>query len=216
LINIKNFISPYTKGHDIELYLNCFERSCEQVGIPKEKWPLYLQSLLTTELIVVTAQLPLNEALDYECVKLKLLERFQLTTDAARAKFRAMKKEEEQSFPDYAYKLRSSLNTWTKLAGVDSLEKSLDLILMEQFVRDFPPQVRNFIQEKTEITNVEKAALLSEDWVIRKKTNQIEAARLNPKPRDVNANNATQAKPQNANGNTNANGSKQNGRRNNR
>jgi hypothetical protein len=71
-----------------------------------------LQSLLTTELIVVTAQLPLEEALNYDVVKSKLLERFQLTTDAD---------ENRRSGREISCKARQDANTQV-VEGINEIE----------------------------------------------------------------------------------------------
>src|SRR5207253_209555 len=177
-INIKNYMSAYDGKADINLYLIQFERSCLQAEIPKSKWSLYLQALLTTELVTVTAQLPDEEARDYDVVKCKLLERFQLTADSARIKFRALDKGNKQTFPDFAFGLRTHFNSWLKLSGANNYEKLCDIILMEHFISKCPPVVKYWLQDKDKLEIIETTALLAKEYVVRRKTNQQEAAKF--------------------------------------
>ena len=189
-INFKNYMATYDGKADINLYLVQFERSCLHAEIPKSKWSLHLQALLTTELVTVTAQLPDEEARDYDVVKSKLLERFQLTSDSARLKFRALDKGNEQTFPDFAFGLRTHFNSWLKLSGANNYEKLCDLILMEHFISKCPPVVKCWPQDKDKLEKIEPTALLAEEYVVRRKTNQQEAAKFKEnKPAQVNPTN---------------------------
>src|SRR5207253_9878038 len=206
-INIKNYIAPYDGKADINLYLVQFERSCLMADIPERRWCLHLQALLTSELITVTAQLSAEDAKDYQTVKAKLLERFQLTSDSARIKFRSVEKSNDQNFPDFAFLLRTHLNSWLKLSKIKTLEELVDLVAMEHFMNKCPPYVKYWLQDKGPQTKIEATALLAEEYVIRRKTNQAEASKLSgTKPKEASpASTASKAQGSNPKGN---NGSK--------
>src|SRR5207253_7469151 len=147
--------------------------------IPESRWCLHLEALLTTELITVTAQLSAEDAKEYQTVKAKLLERFQLTSDSARIKFRSLEKTNEQTFPDFAFALRTHLNSWIKLAKVSTFEELLDLVAMEHFIGKCPNHVKYWLQDKGPLTKIEVAALQAEEYVIRRHTNHMEANGVN-------------------------------------
>ena len=178
-INIKNYIAPYDGKADINLYLVQFERSCVMADIPERRWCLHLQALLTSELITVTAQLSESDSKDYQTVKAKLLERFQLTSDSARIKFRSVEKSNDQTFPDFAFMLRTHLNSWLKLSKVETFEELVDLVAMEHFISKCPPYVKYWLQDRGPQTKTEDTALLAEEHVICRKTNQAEASQAN-------------------------------------
>ena len=175
--------------------------------IPERRWCLHLQALLTSELITVSAQLSAEDAKDYQTVKAKLLERFQLTSDSARIKFRSVEKSNDQTFPDFAFLLRTHLNSWLKLSKIKTLEELVDLVAMEHFMNKCPPYVKYWLQDKGPQAKIEATALLAEEYVVRRRANQAEATNNGTKPKELNSGNSAK--------NGNQNGKPPNGQRNN-
>ena len=174
-IDIKKFMPMYTPSCDITLFLKQFERSIAQAEVPKSKWALHLQSLLTGELCTVIAGLSDEEACDYDVVKSKLLARFQITPDAAKVKFRGLEKSDEQTYSDLAYQMKTHFEQWLKLAKVDGdYHKLVELMCLEQYLNKCPNNLKYWLQEKEQVTTIEQAALLSDDYVTRRKVSSQE------------------------------------------
>ena len=84
--------------------------------------------------------------------------------------------------------LRTHLSSWIKLSKVETFEELIDLIAMEHFINKCPPYVKYWLQDKGPQTKIEATALLAEEYVIRRKTNQAEASKLSGvKPKEANS-----------------------------
>src|SRR5207253_9994243 len=114
--------------------------------------------------------------------------RFQLTSDSARIKFRSVEKTNEQTFPDFAFNLRTHMNSWVKLAEVNTFDGLMDLFAMEHFMAKCPNHVKYWLQDKGPLNKIEAAALLAEEYVVRRRANQADASKVSGnKPKETNS-----------------------------
>ncbi|XP_077564265.1 uncharacterized protein LOC144179693 [Haemaphysalis longicornis] len=113
-VKMKNFMQPYRVGEDIGLFLVNFERTCEKINCARGTWPQRLLTLLPCEAADVVARLTAEQAGNYEAVKKALLDRFRLSAEAFRQRFRGASVRAGESFTEYGYKLKADLTEWLK------------------------------------------------------------------------------------------------------
>ncbi|KAM7308006.1 hypothetical protein ISCGN_011641 [Ixodes scapularis] len=129
---------------------------------------LHLLTLLPGEAADVGARLNTEDASDYEKVKLSLLKKYRLSTEAFRQRFRGDTKKTEQSFTEFAYSLRSNLVEWLKSAEVyGDHDRIVECIGLEQLCKCMPETVRFWVQDKVPETT-QKAAELAEEYLSRR------------------------------------------------
>ncbi|CAN7981074.1 unnamed protein product [Ixodes pacificus] len=138
-LKIKELLQPFKTREDIGLFLVNYERTCDKMGFSRDTWPQHLLPLLPCEAADVVARLNTEDASDYEKVKLSLLKKYRLSTEAFRQRFRGDTKKTEQSITEFAYSLRSNLVEWLKSAEVyGDHDRVVECIGLEQLYKCMP------------------------------------------------------------------------------
>lgn len=164
-----DLMRSYKLGEDIGLFLVNFERTCERQGFSQDTWPQRLLSLLPGEASEVIARLTKEEADEYSEVKSSLLKKYRLSAEGFRQKFRNAVKENNDSYPEFAYKLMANMGEWLKEAkAYGNHDKVLECIGLEQFYQRLPEKVRFWVQDRPDVNTVTKAAELAEEFVTRR------------------------------------------------
>ena len=100
----------------------------------KSTWATQLSPLLTGKAVEVYNRLWPEEAMDYERLKVALLERYDFTERGYREKFREARPEGHESPSQYIFKLKNYFTKWVELAKVEQAFMGVvDLIVREQF-----------------------------------------------------------------------------------
>lgn len=90
-----------------------------------------------------------QESLDYDQVKLSLFQRFRLTAEGYRERFRGSKPENEETAKQYAASLKGFFERWIELAAIKrTFEDLADLVVTEQFIANCHKKVAIFIRER--------------------------------------------------------------------
>ncbi|KAM7281438.1 uncharacterized protein ISCGN_006045 [Ixodes scapularis] len=166
--DMRALLQPFRVGGDMGLYLVNFERVCVKMGLVESSWPQRLLSLLPAEVADVLARLDPTAADDYASVKSYLLRKFRLSPEAFRQKFRETRKGPDESYAEFAYKLKGFLESW--LRGVNSYEdreKVLEQIALEQFLSCIPTGLKEWIQDRPEVETAQKAADYADEYCSR-------------------------------------------------
>ena len=164
---------------DIDDYLMRYERYSEMQGWDRDDYALNLGALLTGKALEVYSRLPLQEANDYEKLKLALLTHFQLTCDDFRKKFNLSRPSSSESATQFLSRLTHFLDRWISLSGVEkTFEGIRDMILKEQFLNAIPRDLAIFIKENAPKDLVEVADLAK----------KYTLARATGNPRDMSRN----------------------------
>ena len=95
---------------DIDDYLMRYERYSEMQGWDRDDYALNLGALLTGKALEVYSRLPLQEANDYEKLKLALLTHFQLTCDDFRKKFNLSRQSSSESATQFLSQLNKRIS----------------------------------------------------------------------------------------------------------
>ncbi|CAN7951514.1 unnamed protein product, partial [Ixodes pacificus] len=166
---MKNLLQPYRVGEDIGLFLVNFERACERASFARESWPHRLLTLLPCEAADVVARLSREDSEDYTKVKSGLLKKYRLSADAFRKRFREVKKKTSESYPEFAYSLKSNLEEWLKGSEVfGDHDKVVECVCLEQFFSTLPEETRYWVQDRPDVKTVQRAAELAEEFSSRR------------------------------------------------
>lgn len=169
LYDMTKLIQAFKVGQDMGLYLVNFERACERARFNRVTWARRLLSVLPCEAAGVIARLSADDSDDYERVKSCLLKKYRLSAEAFRQKFRGVTKKSEASYAEFAYELRSYLVEWMKVAeSYDDKEKILETVALEQFYKTLPESMRTWIQDKSGVDSVYRAADLADEYSSRR------------------------------------------------
>lgn len=162
-------MQPFSVGNDISLYLVNFERTCINAGFGKDTWSQRLLTLLPNEAADVIARMTVEEARDYDKVKLQLRQRYSLSTEALRLKFRKTRRQQGESYSEFAYKAMSFLEEWLKSASAyDDKQSVIQLIALEQFYGTLSEPMRLWIQDKPNVTTLQMTANLADEYCTRR------------------------------------------------
>ncbi|CAN7982926.1 unnamed protein product [Ixodes hexagonus] len=169
LFDMSKLIQPFKVGQDMGLYLVNFERACERARFNRDSWARRLLSVLPCEAAGVIARLSAEDSDDYERVKSCFLKKYRLSAEAFRQKFRSVTKKSDASYAEFAYELRSYLTEWMKVAeSYDDKEKIQEVVALEQFYKTLTEPMRTWIQDKTGVDSVYKAADLADEYSSRR------------------------------------------------
>lgn len=141
---------PFFEDKDnLEDYLRTFERTAKIQEWPDEQWAPRLGTLLKGKAREVYSMLNDTDAADYRELRRSLLQRFQLTAEEYRKKFRDAIRQQGEPTQEYATKLDMWLSRWQELAGKEDTYSDLrDLILQEKFLGGIPFDQARFVRER--------------------------------------------------------------------
>ena len=155
-------VPKLTEKDDIVSYLTMFERLMLAYEVKKDKWVFKLAAHLAGKAQEAYAALPTEDAKDYEKVKEAILQRYDITEECYRQRFRAAKRKGEESNREFLARLTDFAEKWLQAYG--TREKLLDQVILEQFLKTLPDDVRVFVKERHPTTSKE-ASKLSDDYV---------------------------------------------------
>ncbi|XP_065889411.1 uncharacterized protein [Dysidea avara] len=160
----KPTLQKLTPNDRIEHFIATFERIATQQGWPKEVWATQLAGLLTGKAMAAYAALSTEDALDYDRVKEAVLQRYDINEESYRLRFRQDYKKGDESYHEWADRLRDHFTRWTKNQSI-SLE---ELIMLEQFLQGMPDGLRVWLRERKP-ESLRQAAVLADSYVLARK-----------------------------------------------
>ena len=128
-------LSSFVDDKDnLEEYLLRFERYACVAKWNRSTWATQLSPLLTDKAVDVYNRLPPEEAMDYELLKVALLERYDFTERGYREKFREARAEGHESPSQFIFRGKNYFTKWVELAEMEQTFMGVvDLIVREQF-----------------------------------------------------------------------------------
>ena len=119
---------------NLDEYLLRFERYASVAKWNRSTWATQLSLLLSSKAEEVYNRLSPEEAIDYERLKVALLERYDFTKRGYRKTFREARPERHKSPSQFILRLKNYFNKWIELAEVEqTFMGAVDLIVREQF-----------------------------------------------------------------------------------
>ena len=128
-------LPSFVNGKDnLDAYLLRFERYACVAKWNRSNWATQLSPLLTGKAVEVYIRLSPEEAMDYERLKVALLERNDFTERGYCEKFREARPEGHESPSQFIFRLKNYFTKWVELAKVEQTFMGVvDLIIREQF-----------------------------------------------------------------------------------
>jgi len=124
-----------------------------------------LSALLKGKALEVYSCLPVEEAHDFDKLKLALLKRFQLTEEGFKERFRTAKAERGESPAQFLARLYSYLSRWVYLAQVNHDFDSLMMMLVhEQYIATCSKDMALFLKERKPKT-IDDLAQMAEQYL---------------------------------------------------
>ena len=100
----------------------------------RSTWATQLSPLLTGKAVEIYNRLLPEEAMDYECLKVALPERYDFTEHGYCEKFREARPEGHESPSQFIFRLKNYFTKWIELVKVEqTFIGVVDLIVCEQF-----------------------------------------------------------------------------------
>ena len=151
---------PLTERDDIEAYLETFERIMAAHQVEKDCWPQYLAPQLTGRAQLAFAALPVDDLGSYDAIKLDILQRYDITEEAYRRRFRSAVRGSGETNRELAVRLMDLLGKWLK--ECNSVEEVRESIGIEQFFNTLPEEKRLWVTERKPETCLKAGELMDE------------------------------------------------------
>jgi hypothetical protein len=153
---------------DVDKYFHHFEKVAYSLDWPSEVWTLLLQSVLRGRAQEIYSSLSITQSADYKTVKEAILKAYELVPEAYRQKFRSLRKTEGVTYVEFARLKEDTYNKWCISVNVDNYGGLRELMLVEEFKRCLPSEVKTFMDER-KVTSLHDAAVLADDYSLTHK-----------------------------------------------
>ena len=140
----------FDDGKDrMDAYLERFERFLTAMEVPKEEWSFQLASVLTGKALEVYSGMTTATAAVYDTLKCNLLQRYDMTEEGYRKKFRELRPEGGETAPQFVSKLKHNFETWLNMAKVgDDGEEIRDFMIRDQFLKVTHVDLNVYLRER--------------------------------------------------------------------
>ncbi|XP_035482881.1 zinc finger protein 446-like [Scophthalmus maximus] len=164
-------MQPYNNDEAIEHYLTTFERIASARQWPKEQWALHLSPLLSGKPRAAYEAMDFDDTMDYAKVKRAIFDKFEISTETYRFRFRSTSAEEEETPKELHRRLKDLYDKWM-VPKEKTKEQIGDAIVMEQFLRVLKPDLRTWVKERYPTTSTQAAELAEAFHVITSRQSQ--------------------------------------------
>uniref|UniRef100_L7M5Y6 CCHC-type domain-containing protein n=1 Tax=Rhipicephalus pulchellus TaxID=72859 RepID=L7M5Y6_RHIPC len=132
----RKFMAPFDESRDdLDAYLHRFERFARGQGWERREWATALSLCLGGEALSVFGRMPADDSMNYDKVKKTLLQRFRLTAEGFRKRFRGCKPENAEPAKKFASRLSNYFDRCMEMANVEkTYEVVRDHMVLEQFL----------------------------------------------------------------------------------
>lgn len=139
-------IPQFLDNEDIENYLLRYERIARTWGWPESEWACRLVPLLTGKALEAYTAMDEERAHSYPDLKAALLEKFDISPETYRQKFRSMTIPPGENPTETYHRLKGLYRRWIRPEQFTK-EQIGEQIIMEQLLRVFPPDIRTWVKE---------------------------------------------------------------------
>lgn len=173
-------LTKLTEEDDVETYLEVFERTAEMAQWPKAQWSYAIGPYLTGGALAAMRALTREQAADYDALKAAILDRYEITEETWRQKFRSRKWKPGERPRLLASELESLAARWLdpKTPGERGL---MNKVIAEQILQTVPREVRIWLQRSRPANLAELTALL-ENYVAAEPIPKTPEPRKEPNP----------------------------------
>ena len=154
-------VSKLSDEDDIEAYLTTFERMMVAYGVPKDRWVFKVAPQLTGKAQQAYAAMAAEDTGDYDQLKAAIFQRYSITEETYRVRFRSVARAREESYTEMATRVMDLARKWTrKCTDADSVR---EVIAVEQLLNSMPVGLRIWVRERKPKT-VAEAGRLADDY----------------------------------------------------
>ena len=165
--NVK--LVPKFNEKEVDRYFQHFEKIAITMEWNKEIWALLLQSVLVGKAQEIYSALSVEQSSDYEIVKARILQAYELVPEAYRQKFRNISKQIGQTHVEFAREKENLFDRWCMSKHVDNEFDNLkQLVLLEEFKRCVITDIRTHLDEQN-VKDLENAAVMADDYALTHK-----------------------------------------------
>lgn len=129
---------------DIEAFLETFERVAKAAQCSRDKWPFVLGPYLTGDAQATVKALSKEGAADYDRSKAAILDRYTITPETHRQRFRTMTWQTGEGPQAFTARLKDSATRWLLPRPLDAKEV-VDKVALEQLFHVMPPRARHWV-----------------------------------------------------------------------
>ncbi|KAM4663490.1 uncharacterized protein O3C94_011742 [Discoglossus pictus] len=138
----------YVETEDIDAYLHDFERLCQLHEINAADQVPLLVGKLAGRASEAYRTMPDEDSGDYQKVKQAILDRYAITPEAYRQRFRESRKTEKDTHMEWSHRLTRAGKGWVQAAQATTVEDMLQLLLLEQFFQGLTPDLQNWLRDR--------------------------------------------------------------------
>ncbi|KAK7477623.1 hypothetical protein BaRGS_00031101 [Batillaria attramentaria] len=165
---------------DLDTFLGRFERVAKLQKWPEDTWGAQLGGQLVGRAAEVYLELAEEQLSDYQLVKTALREAFQLTGEWYRRQFRQARKQEKETFPQFATRLGRLVDKWLALCGKGrTFDDMRDLVLQEQLLQTVSFELATFLRQQ-ELKDVKEVASKAELFVEARRSTRAGRSLITP------------------------------------
>ncbi|XP_024133203.1 uncharacterized protein LOC112149626 [Oryzias melastigma] len=152
---------PFQSGEDIENFLLRFERVAKTWAWPETEWAYRLVPLLTGKALEAYSAMDEDLSDSYSDLKQALLTKFDISAETYGQRFRNTTVPQGET-PTETYQCQKGLyRRWIK-PDQCSVEDIGEVIVLEQLLRMFPPDVCTWVKEREPTTGLQAAKLATQ------------------------------------------------------
>ena len=159
---------PKFNEQEVSKYFLMFEKVAASMKWDKSVWPVLLQSVISGKAQEIFSALTPDQSADYDFVKGAILKAYELVPEAYRQKFRHLQKQHSQTYVEFSREKENLFNRWCESKEIKDLESLRQLILMEEFKRCIPKEIKLHLEE-IKVDEIEKASVVADDYALTHK-----------------------------------------------
>lgn len=165
-------VPKFREGDDIDVYLRTFEKLATVHEWKRETWATRLAAVLAGKALDAYSKLLAVESVDFGVVKQAIMNRYELTGESYRKKFRGICRKGEETFKELSVRAESYLGHWIDAEEVDGgFENLQKLLVMEQLLESCAPELQAWLRERKPKT-IEELVELADHYVVTHKKPQ--------------------------------------------
>ena len=151
-------VPPFNED-EVEKFFSHFEKVATSLKWPRGVWTILVQSVLRGKAQKIYSSLSLDNSTDYDAVKKAVLKAYEPVPEAYRQKFRNTKKTDIQSHVEFGRDKENLFDKWCQSKDIGSeFDKLRQLILIEEFKRCVPNDIKSYIDEQN-VKSMQEAAV---------------------------------------------------------
>ena len=171
----KVVLPRFAEGEDIEAFLTTFERLMSIYHIEERRWVAKLAPQLSGRAQQAYAAMSSDDALVYTEVKKAILQRYDISEETYRQRFREARRKEGEPYIELATRMSDLFRKWT--ADCTTLEQMTEKLLIEQLLETMPVDLRVWLSDKKP-KNCKTAGKLADDYLLARKSTRRDDERI--------------------------------------